>query len=353
MSALASFETQTNLLENFTSKDETMNEKTMNEKQEEQKRDLEIWSFSKIRATKGCKLAFEYEYILQLPPDTIVPEFEIAKELHKNLQTKFKEKTIENEDIKKLLDHYEIIEIERPYEYEFPEINAKFVGFADIVLENEEERLIIDLKTRYSPEITEDDHLQLEIYSALSNIENPKKTKIGIYAIHNKYCPLNVKESKIYLQSSLEKFIISEILWARERIKKMKVEVSNCNFCKYRRRCNYGNLETDENDIYEIAKKYLHLKAQLKRYENILKNYVETTGFPIQIKDKMLGFFETIQTKVDPIVFISLCKELGINFIDALRIDTRKAKELAKKYEALLQAFDFEVKYEFKLKNGK
>jgi len=348
MSTLTQLEIQTNPLENFTSED-----KTMDEKLKEQKKDLEVWSFSKIRATKGCKLAFEYEYILQFPPDTVVPEFEIAKELHKNLQIKFKERTIEIEDIRRLLDSYEIIEVERPYEHEMPEINAKFIGFADIVLENEEERLIIDLKTRYNPEITEDDRLQLEIYSALSNIENPKRTKIGIYAIHNKYCPLNVTESKIYLESSLEKFITSEILFARDRIKRMKVDVSNCGFCKYRKRCDYEHLETDENDIYEIAKKYLHLKAQLKRYENILKNYIETTGSPIQIKDKMLGFFETVQTKIDPIAFISLCKELNIDFINALKIDTRKAKELARKYESLLQAFDFEVKYEFKLKNGK
>jgi CRISPR/Cas system-associated exonuclease Cas4 (RecB family) len=313
-------------------------------------KDLEVWSFSKIKATKGCKLAYEYEYIQNLPADTVVPEFEIAKELHEKYEKFLKNKEIDIFEVQKILKNYNIIETEKYYELTIPELNVKFIGYADIVFENEKERLIIDLKTRYNPEITEEDLLQLEIYSTLAYLENPKTiNKIGIYAIHNKYCPLNIKESK----APLESLIYSEIVLAKDRIEKMKIDTSQCNYCKYRKRCSYGQTEIDETDIKAIAEKYLYLKAQLKRYESILRGYVETVGEPIQVGNKFLGYFESIHTKIDPIQFINLCKRLDIDFIDTLRIDVRKAKELAKKYEDLLQAFDFEMKYEFSLKNNK
>ena len=130
----------------------------------------------------------------------------------------------------------------------------------------------------------------------------------------------------------------------------MVVKTSECQYCEYKRSCDYGLKEIDNNDIQAIAEKYLYLKSQVDLYEEILRKHVELTGQKIKVGDKEIGFYERTYAKIDVPEFIMLCQDNDIPFVNAVKIDTIKAKQLAKKYDILTQAIDTEVKYVFTTK---
>jgi len=92
------------------------------------------------------------------------------------------------------------------------------------------------------------------------------------------------------------------------------------------------------------------LKAQVDLYEEILRKHIELTNQKIRVGDKEIGFFERAYTKVDVSEFIMLCQDNDIPYFNAVKIDTVKAKQLAKKHDILTQAIDTEVKYVFATK---
>jgi CRISPR/Cas system-associated exonuclease Cas4 (RecB family) len=307
---------------------------------------MENWSFSKIEATRGCKIAFEKRYINELPPDTEVPEYTEAKKIHEEIQAKF---------IKKQVDDYpmlkpyasNIIAVEKVYRHYFKEQDIEFVAYADVVLETEVTRVILDIKCRYNSNINERDKLQLLIYLALANQERPvAQNKAGIIVPYNQFMPVTL----IDIEPPPIDFLLDEIEKAKRRIPRMTVKTSECAYCEYKRSCDYGLKEIDNNDMQAIAEKYLYLKAQVDLYEEILRKHIELTNQKIRVGDKEIGFFERAYTKVDVPEFIMLCQDNDVPYLDAVKIDTVKAKQLAKKYDILTQAMDKEIKYVFTTK---
>ena len=130
----------------------------------------------------------------------------------------------------------------------------------------------------------------------------------------------------------------------------MVVKTSECQYCEYKRSCDYGLKEIDNNDMQAIAEKYLYLKSQVDLYEEILKKHIELTNQKIRVGDNEIGFFERSYTKVDVSEFIMLCQDNDIPYINIVKIDTVKAKQLAKKYDILTQAIDKEIRYVFATK---
>jgi CRISPR/Cas system-associated exonuclease Cas4 (RecB family) len=307
---------------------------------------MEKWSFSKIEATRGCKIAFEKRYINELPPDTEVPEYTEAKKIHEEIQAKF---------IKKQVDDYpmlkpyasNIIAVEKVYRHYFKEQDIEFVAYADVVLETEVTRVILDIKCRYNSNINERDKLQLLIYLALANQERPvAQNKAGIIVPYNQFMPVTL----IDIEPPPIDFLLDEIEKAKRRIPRMTVKTSECAYCEYKRSCDYGEKEIDNNDMQAIAEKYLYLKSQVDLYEEILRKHIELTNQKIRVGDKEIGFFERAYTKVDVPEFIMLCQDNDVPYLDAVKIDTVKAKQLAKKYDILTQAMDKEIKYVFTTK---
>ncbi len=307
---------------------------------------MERWSFSKIEATKGCKIAFEKRYIQELPPDTEVPEFVDAKAMHEKIEEKFLNKQIDEYNIFAPTVYYNVY-AEKEYKHFFEEEEIEFIAYPDIILERDDFRLILDIKCRYDNKINERDKLQLLIYSALANKENPvKDNKIGILAVYNHYEPINA----VYIEPAGLDFILTEIEKAKRRIPRMTVKTSECSFCEYKKSCEYGSETIDESNIQSVAEKYLYLKSQLEMYEEMLRKHAEMTDKKIRVGDKELGFFERVYTKVEVPEFIMLCEDNKIPYIDTIKIDTVKAKQLARKYEILTQAIGKDVKYVFTAK---
>jgi len=303
---------------------------------------MEKWSFSKIDATKGCRIAFEKKYIQNAPPDTEVPEFVEAHKIHENIQQDFLKKQIEYPALTPYLNNS--IFVEKKYSHYFQQEDIEFIAFADVVMETEVSRVIIDIKCRYNSGINERDKLQLLVYSALANEERPTaQTKIGILAPYNLYSPISLVE----INPPSVDFILSEIEKAKRRIQRMQIKTSECEYCEYRKGCEYGKTETDETDLQAVAEKYLYLKAQIERYEEMLRKHAEITGKKIKVGDKELGFFERFYTKVNVSEFLTLCKDNKIPFLNSIKIDTAKAKYLAKKYDILTSAMEKEIKYVF------
>jgi len=308
---------------------------------------MERWSFSKIESTRGCKIAYEKRYIQNLPPDTEVPEYTEAKKIHEEIQTKF---------LKRQIDHLELylkpylegnIYIEKAYKHYFQSDDIEYTAYADVVLENENSRLILDIKCRYNSNINERDRLQLLSYLALANQEKPvKKNKIGILATYNQFMPVTLIDTE---PPSID-FVLEEIEKAKRRVLRMATKTSECAYCEYKRSCDYGLKEVDNNDMRAIAEKYLYLKAQVDLYEEMLRKHVELTGERIEVGDKEIGYFEKIYTVVNTPEFIMLCKDADISYINAIKIDTMKAKQLAKRYDILTQAIGKEIKYVFATK---
>jgi len=304
---------------------------------------MERWSFSKIEATKGCKIAYEKRYIQGLPPDTEVPMFTEAKETHEKIQGKFLKREIDHPLIVPYLEGS--VYTEKEYKYFFEDM--EFVAYADVVLETETDRLILDIKSRYNADITDRDGLQLLTYLALANAENPMaQNKVGVYAAYNNFSPVTIAD----IEPPPLSFIVDEIEKAKKRIPRMTVKTSECASCEYRKNCEYGLKMENDNSLAAIAEKYLYLKAQVDMYEEMLKKHAETTGEKIRVGDKEIGFFERVYTIIDTTSFITLCENNNIPYIDAVKIDVTKAKQRAKKYDVLTQAFDKEVKYVFTTK---
>ena len=305
---------------------------------------MEGWSFSKIDSTRGCKIAFEKRYIHNLPPDTEVPEYEEAKKIHEEIQTNFIKRQV---DYPALAPFLHSIQIEKAYRHYFEEHDIEFIAYADVVLETENSRIILDIKCRYNSNINERDNLQLLTYLALANQERPvMQNKIGIISPYNRFMPMTLVDA----DPPTIDFILEEIEKAKRRMKKMTVKTSECAYCEYKRGCEYGLKEIDNNDMQAIAEKYLYLKAQVELYEEMLRKHVELTGEKIEVGDKEIGYFEKVYTKVNIPEFIMLCKDIDISYIDAIKIDTVKAKQLAKKHDILAQAIDKEIKYVFATK---
>ena len=306
---------------------------------------MERWSFSKIEATRGCKLAFEKRYIQELPPDTEVPEYTEAKKIHEEIQTNFIRKQIDYPILIPYLTS--TIEVEKAYRHYFEEQDIEFVAYADVVLETEISRVILDIKCRYNSNINERDNLQLLMYLALANQERPvAQNKIGIILPYNHFIPVVLLDA----QPLSTDFILEEIEKAKRRIPRMTVKTSECAYCEYKRSCDYGLKEIDNNDMQAIAEKYLYLKAQVDLYEEMLRRHVELTNEKIRVGDKEIGFFERAYTKVDVPEFIMLCQDNDIPYLNAVRIDAIKAKQLAKKHDILTQAIDKDIKYVFATK---
>ena len=306
---------------------------------------MERWSFSKIEATRGCKIAFEKRYIQELPPDTEVPEYEEAKKIHEEIQTNFIKRQVDYPMLEPYLKS--TVEVEKAYRHYFEEQDIEFVAYADVVLETEVSRVILDIKCRYNSNINERDRLQLLTYLALANQERPvAQNKAGIIAPYNQFMPVTL----IDIEPLSTDFILEEIEKAKRRIPRMTVKTSECAYCEYKRSCDYGLKEIDNNDMQAIAEKYLYLKAQVDLYEEMLRRHVELTNQKIRVGDKEIGFFERAYTKVDVPEFIMLCQDNNIPYLNAVKIDTVKAKQLAKKYDILTQAMDKEIKYVFAAK---
>jgi len=306
---------------------------------------MERWSFSKIEATRGCKIAFEKRYIQELPPDTEVPEYEEAKKIHEEIQTNFIKRQVDYPMLEPYLKS--TVEVEKAYRHYFEEQDIEFVAYADVVLETEVSRVILDIKCRYNSNINERDRLQLLTYLALANQERPvAQNKAGIIAPYNQFVPVTL----IDVEPPPVDFILEEIEKAKKRISRMTVKTSECAYCEYKRSCDYGLKEIDNNDMQAIAEKYLYLKAQVDLYEAMLRRHVELTNQKIKVGDKEIGFFERAYTKVDVPEFIMLCQDNDIPYLNAVKIDTVKAKQLARKYDILTQAMDKEIKYVFATK---
>lgn len=306
---------------------------------------MERWSFSKIEATRGCKLAFEKRYIQNLPPDTEVLEFKEAVKVHEDIQEKF----IKREFDYPILNPYieSNIAVEKEYKLFFEGEDIEFIACADIVLETEISRIILDIKTRYDSSIKERDKLQLMTYLALADIERPvAQNKVGIIAPYNQFMPVTLMD----MEPPSFEFILEEIRKAKRRIPKMSVRTSDCAYCGYKRSCKYGLKAIDDGDIQAVAEKYLYLKAQVDMLEEILKKHTEFTSQKIRVGDKEIGFFERVITKINAPEFILLCEENNIPYFNVVKIDTTKAKQLAKKNDILSQAFEKEIKYVFATK---
>jgi hypothetical protein len=241
-----------------------------------------------------------------------------------------------------------IIAVEKAYRHYFKEQDIEFVAYADVVLETEVSRVILDIKCRYNSNINERDRLQLLTYLALANQERPvAQNKIGIIVPYNQFMPVTLIDIE---EPPPVDLILEEIEKAKRRIPRMTVKTSECAYCEYKRSCDYGLKEIDNNDMQAIAEKYLYLKAQVDLYEEILRKHIELTNQKIRVGDKEIGFFERAYTKVDVPEFIMLCQDNDVPYLDAVKIDTVKAKQLAKKYDILTQAMDKEIKYVFTTK---
>jgi hypothetical protein len=79
----------------------------------------------------------------------------------------------------------------------------------------------------------------------------------------------------------------------------------------------------------------------------MLKRHLELTGDTIVVGDKKIGFFERVSLTIDPVEFIALCQREGIDYIDALKIDTVKAKKIAKQNERISQVVGQKVSFNF------
>ena len=307
---------------------------------------MERWSFSKIEATRGCRIAFEKRYIQELPPDTEVPEYIEAKKIHEEIQANFIKRKVEYPILEPYLKS--TVAVEKAYRHYFEEQDIEFIAYADVVLETEVSRLILDIKCRYNSNINERDRLQLLTYLALANQERPvAQNKVGIIAPYNQFMPVTLTDIE---ELPPVDFILEEIEKAKRRIPRMTVKTSECAYCEYKRSCDYGLKEIDNNDMQAIAEKYLYLKAQVDLYEAMLRRHVELTNQKIKVGDKEIGFFERAYTKVDVPEFIMLCQDNDIPYLNAVKIDTVKAKQLARKYDILTQAMDKEIKYVFATK---
>jgi len=293
----------------------------------------EKWSVSKIKATKGCRLAFEKRYIQMQPADTIIPELERAKEIHEQIETAFEKRQVSSSLIQPFMNG--IVTTEREYRLELPEISAEFIGYADVVIETDATRLIIDIKTRYNRGINDDDRLQLTTYSIIANLERKVPlNKIAVYSAMNEYEPLFIEDIDIPTVD----YIIEEIEKAKKRIPRMQINTAECDYCCYKKSCEYAKTEIDENNITQIAEKYLFLEAQTNRYKELLKKHAELTGEIICIGDKKIGFFERNQTIIETELFINICKNNNIGYASLLKIDTTAAKKLLKQHKVLEQA---------------
>ena len=307
---------------------------------------MENWSFSKIEATKGCRILYEKKYIQKLPPDTTVPEYEEAKKIHEEIQTNFIKRQVDYPILNPYMSN--IIAVEKAYRHYFKEQDIEFVAYADVVLETEVSRVILDIKCRYNSNINERDRLQLLTYLALANQERPvAQNKIGIIVPYNQFMPVTLIDIE---EPPPVDLILEEIEKAKRRIPRMTVKTSECAYCEYKRSCDYGLKEIDSNDMQAIAEKYLYLKAQTDLYEEILRKHIELTNQKIRVGDKEIGFFERAYTKVDVPEFIMLCQDNDIPYLNVVKIDTVKAKQLAKKYDILTQAIDKEIRYVFATK---
>jgi hypothetical protein len=175
----------------------------------------------------------------------------------------------------------------------------------------------------------------------MANFEVRKPTKVGILAAFNKYQPISLVEVSTDLD------IKAEIEKAKKRIKRMQVKTSYCDMCEYLKGCEMAQKYVTETNINEIAEKYLYIEALAKRYEAMLKRHLELTGDSIVVGDKKIGFFERVSLTIDPVEFIAMCQREGVDYISALKIDTTKAKKIAKQNEKISQVVGQKVSFTF------
>lgn len=311
---------------------------------------IKKWSPSLIKLTKGCKREFELT-VNQSPEEVYVTELEEGIKNHENIESFLKYNNINaiSNLPQKAQQQLHVIKKEfTPFETEKILQNDKIFGIADFISEQKECVTIIDFKSRYNSNIEEDDKIQLYTYASLVNTDKP--IKIGIFAIYNAFSPLKI-ETLNMSQKDLQLYVEHQIELAEKRIPKMKINTSRCKFCKFIISCDYTTQNNNpENTIENIARKYIRIKELLKRYEYILRNYVELTGKNIIVDNIELGMHIRNKTIVDDVELFKYCINNNIDIFKLFRPLVSEIKKMSKTHPELANFVFIEQEYVFDAK---
>lgn len=329
------------------------------------------WSFTKLNALK-CPRYFLKRYIEKAPYEFEPEEFKKGIEAHDIAEMILKgeyeddyipfpenvyftlnkiKKYAENKKIETEKDFYSDEELLNFFP-EKPE-NCGFMGKVDVLIRDENELVIYDLKNRYDPMISEQDLFQLKTYAFL-NWDGEKKIRVGIIALKNNIEPLREKEISFDEIVDFEVKIRTMIKKAEKRLKEYEKtgfipipNVVNCIYCYYKLSCPVSDEFKGENKN-EIFKKIFILTLQLEDLKKQAKEYVKKNG-KIILDDVGIEFdlYPVYKTEVDEYSFREICFKLGLNPNDFLKYDTEKIKNLAKRrgFEELINALQFEIKH--------
>lgn len=309
---------------------------------------LSKWTPTLIRKTKGCKRAFEF-MIAGKPDEVIIDEYEAGVEAHERIERylKFGDESILSffnekvqREIKSLKQLFKNIETEKYLECDL------ICGVADFVAVGEHYVVVIDFKSRYEAEITQDDYIQL--YSYLYMLPDKPIKQIGILSIFNAFQPL-VIENVNMTKEELREWIKHQIKLAERRIPHMKVNVAYCRYCPYIKSCDLA--ETEES-IEEIAQKYIKLKELIKRYEAILEEYVNRTGQNINVDGLEIGYHVRNVTEIDKEYLDKVIVDYSLDRNMFYKPDTIQIKKLAKKFPAIANAITIKPEYVFTVKKA-
>ncbi|MEM4134337.1 MAG: PD-(D/E)XK nuclease family protein [Candidatus Micrarchaeia archaeon] len=312
------------------------------------------WSPTMINATKKCKRHFEKKFIEEAPAEVIIQEFEQGKQYHEiaerflitgndvNLQGLNSEVQKALKEIKNMGKLY----IEKEFE------NEIIRGIADIVIDNENEWIVIDIKSRYDSDISQDDYVQLYTYLYFLQQEQEKENaRIGILALHNQFHPLHIEQAQYKTLQDLKEYVEHQIELAEKRIQHMRINTSYCKYCEYILSCDA--ITEKPVSIEEIARKYLQLEQLLKQYEYTLREHVNITGQNIVVDDVEIGMHIRNVTKIDEELLLKIAKEQQIPLHTIYKPDITNIKKLAKKHQELANAINIEQDYYFTSKKIK
>ncbi|MDW7998458.1 MAG: PD-(D/E)XK nuclease family protein [Thermodesulfovibrio sp.] len=315
------------------------------------------YSFSKLDLLLNkCPRLFYLRYIKRKEPELVIDAFIKGRENHKKIQDFLQGQIdeIENKKLEKLLreirENYAIqIEVYLTHEIEGAVV---LEGYADIIAENDEEVLILDIKSRYNTienglSFGEDVDIQLSLYANLLKTE--KEKKVGIIAVYNEIQPIFVIPfEKINKFPNFPSDFYSLLEKAEKRYESLEKKgfVENyvgCDYCEYLLSCKKEDKDNAQ-DIMEIAQQLRLLELKVKDLKEKVKNYCETHGVTIKVGDYEYGFFPESKTVYD--------KEKVISYLvdkkryDLINPDLRKIAFLAD--DELLNMLSTEYVYTFR-----
>jgi CRISPR/Cas system-associated exonuclease Cas4 (RecB family) len=308
------------------------------------KKEVEMWSITKIKTYTTCKRLFLKRYIEKAAPENPEPvSFIEGRDFHIRAQNILK--GIEPNDLGIPDD---LLQLEWQYEVKLEaEVEGtQIVGYVDAIARIDEGHVAIAEFKNYPTDPKE----QLGVYSFLFSEQNAELPVVEFVSITPTFYTQRCYTPDEYLRYGAR--LLTTIKQIEKEMAEFPLDIPNpgsgCLYCQYRKSCPALQVNSDmelfTRDPQSLARRLLALETEIADLKEIARAFTEA-GAEVSTGDVIWDYEFYEELEVNPSELFKYLASKGINPFELqipkakgnksiFRVDTRIFKEYARKVDA-------------------